>query len=363
MKKFFRLLASAFLFLVPVIAHSSSNHYQVSSLVSNIGGAAPYFDGNLVNPWGLIFDQKGHLIVADNNSNLATSYEQDGMPRNFYIILPINPTGVETNYFKDDFKIGSGENRRHAKLLFCTEAGTVLAFNESIDPHHATVVIDNSSSHAVYKGIALAQVHDSQHLYLADFHNGKIDVFNHKFQYINSFTDSTAPAGFAPFNIRNIQGKLYVTYALQLGPANIDDQPGPGNGFVDIFDLDGTLVKRLVSGGALNSPWGITLATDCFGKFQNALLVGNFGDGKINAYDCKSGAFLGHLHDAQGNTIVIDGLWSLKFKSDSWGSNDNPNDALRENLYFTSGPNGETNGLVGVITPIASSSHHHKHHH
>src|SRR5262249_31928336 len=147
-----------------------------------------------------------------------------------------------------------------AEFLFATEEGTILAFNESFDPNNAIVVVDRSSFNSVYKGLAIAKSNEELFLFATDFHNGFIDVFDSSFNYITSFTDLQIPSGFAPFNVRWIHGKLYVTYAKQLAPDNHDDQAGPGNGFIDIFDTNGTFEKRLVSNGALNSPWGLAIA-------------------------------------------------------------------------------------------------------
>ena len=195
-------------------------------------------------------------------------------------------------------------------------------------------------------------------LFATDFHNGKVDMFDSSFHWVGSFTDATVDAGFAPFNVQNIGGWLFVTFAKQLGPENEDDEAGPGNGFVDIFRPDGHLVRRFASHGMLNSPWGLAVATRSFGKFRDALLVGNFGDGRINAYNLRTGAFLGQLSDPHGGPIQIEGLWALGFGRDSdWGRDDDNDDVPNNALYFTSGPADESHGLLGVIVPARRNHH------
>ena len=247
-----------------------------------------------------------------------------------------NPSGALFNPSNNLFLI-NGTNS--AQFIFSTEHGTILGFNFATDPHNAIVVADRSSFGAVYKGLATASSCCCRPplLFAPDFHNGRVDIFTSAWQYQGFFKDNSIPAGFAPFNVVNLGGKLYVSYAKQLPPANHDDDPGVGNGFIDIFNASGLLIKRLVSNGNLNSPWGMALAPATFGQFAGALLVGNFGDGFINAYDPNTGAFLGTLLDASNNPLFIDGLWSLVF--DSHGI-----------LYFSSGPDQETKGLVGTIT-------------
>lgn len=338
--------AAALTLTIPTVLHAShSNRYKETRLVANLAlyGAAN-IDTRLVNPWGLTFTRGGNLVVADNGSTfLATSYRPDGDIRAFSIAGSFSPTGLETNHNRRDFLIGTSPNRRAARLLFATEAGTILAFNKEVNPTTPFTSIDRSSFNSVYKGLALGTVGNSRHqsIFAADFFNAKIDVFDHNFNFVMSFTDANIPAGFAPFNIQNFGGLLYVTYAKQNPPLNRDDLPGPGNGFVDIFDTQGNLVRRLVSNGALNSPWGLALAPDHFGAFSDALLVGNFGDGRINAYNRQTGAFLGTLNGKNNLPIAIDGLWSLKFSPCRGGCG--------PKLYFTSGPNEESDGLVGVI--------------
>lgn len=328
---------------------------EIKLVANNASFGARNIDPRLINPWGLTFNSHGNLIVADNDSSvLATSYAQDGSTLGFTINGSFNPTGLETNNNKRDFIFGA--NQKPARLLFSTEQGTIMAFNKKVDPNNAQIVIDRSSFNSVYKGLALAYPPnwDHQYIFAADFLNAKVDVFDHNFNFIKSFTGPNLPAGFAPFNIQNLGGCLYVSYALQNPEEPEDDLAGPGNGFVDIFDTDGHFIKRLISHGALNSPWGLVIAPEGFGNFGGALLVGNFGDGRINAYDAENGDFLGTLRDKLGDPIVIEGLWAIQFdcveKADE-EDEENVEKSERNNLklFFTSGPNDESDGLIGAI--------------
>lgn len=341
--------------------------YSVTNLVSDLPGLAANTDTNLANPWGLLFDTSGALVVADNHADVVSFYLDDGTSLDFNLNAKTTPTGIEVNTSTNDFKISSGANSGPASLIVCTEAGTILGFNGSVDLVNFVVAVDRSSSGTVYKGMTLAKAGGRQYLYAADFHNGKIDAFDRNFNYLGSFTDPHVEAGFAPFNIRNIGGWLYVTFAKQLPPGKNDDLAGPGNGFVDIFSPSGFLIKRLVSHGKLNSPWGLALAPGNFGQFSNSLLVGNFGDGTINAYHPVSGKHLGTLSDNAGIPIVINGLWSLKFAptpaaagggkarededDDEGGRGDHGGGKGVSTLYFSAGINHENDGLVGTITP------------
>jgi uncharacterized protein (TIGR03118 family) len=241
-----------------------------------------------------------------------------------------------------------------ASFIFDTEDGTISAWAGTIpDPSHAVIAFDNSASGAVYKGLVVGTNANGVFLFATNFNAGTVDVFgpadaNSNGQYVQvttsgGFVDPNMPAGFAPFGIQNIDGNLFVTYA-KLNAEKHDDVAGPGNGFVDIFDTDGHLLRRFASRGVLNSPWGITRASFAFGRFSGDILVGNFGNGKVNAFD-STGDFLDTLRDGGHKPLVIDGLWTLILGG---GRNSNS-----DTLYFTAGPNDETNGLFGTITPAA----------
>jgi uncharacterized protein (TIGR03118 family) len=238
-----------------------------------------------------------------------------------------------------------------ALFIFATEDGTISAWapQEPTNPLQAVLAVDNSSSTAVYKGLALGTNSQGNFLYATNFHAGTVDVFDSKFapaQLTGKFQDPALPAGYAPFGIRNIDGNLWVTFALQ-NAAKHDDVAGNGNGFVDVFDTDGNLLKRFAAGHQLNSPWGLTRAPFGFGQLSGDILIGNFGDGKINAYR-SDGTFDDAIEDSQGKPLLIDGLWALQFGG---ASNSNP-----QTLYFTAGIEKEAHGLFGMIAPSTSET-------
>jgi uncharacterized protein (TIGR03118 family) len=257
------------------------------------------------------------------------------------------PTGLAFNDTAA-FVITNGNRHAQSTFLMATEDGTITAWNQRISGSNAVIVVDNSGAGAVYKGLAIARdTNGAPRIYAANFHAGVVDVFDAHFQPVGSFTDSNLPAFFAPFNVRTIRGKLFVTFALQKLPDAMDDQSGPGNGYVDMFDSDGTLLRSFAAQGALNSPWGLAVAPRHFGKFSGALLVGNFGDGRINAFDLLTGKFLGALSTPAGDPVVIPGLWGLGFERDERPDRECEFEAFR--LYFTAGPNGESDGLLGYL--------------
>jgi uncharacterized protein (TIGR03118 family) len=266
------------------------------------------------------------------------------------ITAGVNPTGIEYNPSSNSFSIGPVSNASPAELVICTESGTILGFSFAVSLNSAIVVVDDSASGAVYTGMAFGRFLGKEYLYAADFHNGKIKAYDSNFKLVGSFTDPHIDAGYAPFNIRNIAGFLFVSFAKENG------QVGAGDGFVDIFTTDGLLVKRLISHGNLNSPWGMTYVPFTFGKLGGSLLVGNFGDGHINAYNPITGQFLGTISDTSNKPITIPGLWSLRMTPhiDAAGDDDCDN-LLNTTLYFTAGPNGGVDGLLGTIAPTATA--------
>jgi len=214
--------------------------------------------------------------------------------------------------------------------------------------------VNNSSSEAIYKGVALAANGEGRFLLATDFHNARIDVFDKNFQPVTlsgSFEDPEIPDGFAPFGIQNLNGNIYVTYAKQDEDAE-DDVAGAGLGYLNVFDANGNLIRRVASGGALNAPWGVAIAPADFGVFSNRLLIGNFGDGLINAYDLATGEFLGQLNDGNGNPISIDGLWGIAFGNGVQGQPTNV-------LFFAAGPNDESGGIYGRIEAVTGGSREH----
>jgi len=336
--------------------------FQQHNLVSDIPGLADQTDPNLVNPWGIAFSATSPFWIANNHSGSTTVYNGSGQPfpaaNPLQVQIPASsgsnppsaPTGLVFNP-TSGFVLSGGQP---ATFLFAGEDGTISGWNSAAGAS-AAIVVDNSASGAVYKGLALGAASSGPVLYAANFSAGVIDVFDRNFSQAilqGSFTDPDLPPGFAPFNIQNLGNRLFVTYARQ-DEAKRDDVSGQGNGFVDVFDFDGALLKRLVSNGNLNSPWGLALAPDQFGDFSKALLVGNFGDGTINAYDPASGAYLGALQDSTGAAISIQGLWALQF-----GNGGNGGDA--STLYFTAGiassDNIEDHGLFGSIQIASAGS-------
>jgi uncharacterized protein (TIGR03118 family) len=328
------------------------NAYLQENLVSDVAGTALQTDAHLVNPWGIAPFPNGPLWIADNGTGLSTLYQANGQPAPsagsaLVVTLPVPsgsgpaaPTGIVFNG-TTGFALQANQP---ALIIFATEDGTVSGWNPNVDQTHALLKVDNSA-HAVYKGLALA----GSQLFAANFRENSIDVFNSDFSPAGSFTDPAAPAGFAPFGIQNLGGTLYVTYAKQ-DTARHDDVKGAGNGVVDIFHPDTHSFTRLITGqgrrglvlAPLNSPWGLAMAPDGFGMFSHDLLVGNFGDGQINAFDPNTGQFKGALQQPSGQPVAIEGLWGLFFDTD-------PAAASQPLLFFTAGIGGEQHGLLGRL--------------
>ena len=321
-----------------------SNKFTLTKLVADTSGpAAAHTDANLVNPWGMSANPGGPWSVSDNGSGKSTLYGSDGTINSLVINIPgsagnLNgPVSGQVYNNTIDFVVsGLGPS----KFIFVTEDGVLSAWYSGAN---AVIESDQSSTGSVYKGLDLATNGTANYLYATNFHSGMIDVFDKSFTKTNSFTDSAIPTGFGPFGIQVINNLIYVTFAQQDG-AKKNSVAGAGLGYVDVFNLDGTLNKRLISGGALNSPWGIVQAPTVFGSLASTLLVGNFGDGKINAYNIANGNFIGTVNDSTGVPIVIPGLWGLTFGN---GTLAGPTTTL----FFTSGPNSEANGLFGSIVP------------
>jgi uncharacterized protein (TIGR03118 family) len=329
--------------------------YQQTNLVSNIPGLAAHTDPRLQNPWGISLSPDGLFRVDDNHTGLSTVYDANGRRAGDTVHIPLPPGSTSTSPSAPDgtvlnttsgFVITEDGRSAPASSIFATEDGTIAAWSEKVDRRNALIEADNSAAGAVYKALTMGSNAQGAFLYATDFHNGVVAVFDSHFHQVHlagSFTDPNLPAGFAPFGIKNISGTLFVTYAKQLGPDNHDDQAGPGNGFIDEFDMNGNLIERFASQGTLNSPHGMALAPADFGIFSNALLVGNFGDGRINAFDLKTGRFLGQLSDANGRPITNVGIWGMTFGNGAGGTKTNT-------LYFAAGINGENDGLFASIS-------------
>ncbi|MFB3826302.1 MAG: TIGR03118 family protein [Bryobacteraceae bacterium] len=328
----------------------AATRYEQRNLVSDMPGPAEKTDPNLVNPWGLSMNPTGPFWVSNNRTGTSTLYNTAGDVNPLVVRIPAatgrtgnsTPTGQVWNG-TPGFELAPG---KPARFLFVTEDGTVAGWQPDVDASNAITMVDNSGSGAVYKGMALGVRNGSPVLYAANFGAGTIDAFDYAFRPLatgGGFNDPNLPAGFAPFNIQRIGARLYVVYARQ-DDARHNDVAGAGNGYINVFDSDGNLRQRLVSGGPLNSPWGMAIAPAFYGDFSNTLLVANFGDGRINAFDVASGEFLGPLTGADGNPIVIDGIWALAV-----GNGRNGGDATT--VYFTAGIAGENHGLLGSLRP------------
>jgi uncharacterized protein (TIGR03118 family) len=330
-----------------------STAYLATDLASDQPGVAPVIDPTLVNAWGIAMNPSGPAWVSANGTGLSEVYGNPAgaLSQPFKVTTPGGATTGQVFNGTPDFVVSSGTASGPAAFIFASESGAVTGWNPGVPPPPPAKVSEfgfQATDGAVYKGIALAQSGGKNYLYLTDFHNGKIDVLDGQFHLTHlagSFTDPNLPAGYAPFNVAAINGQLYVTFAKQ-GAEKMDEVDGKGLGFVDVFTTDGTFVKRLVSKGDLNAPWGMALAPATFGEFGGALLVGNFGDGKIHAYDPNTGKSLGTVESAPGHPVTIDGLWGLAF---GFGANANT-------LFYAAGPGGEAHGLFGDITAHAAGT-------
>lgn len=326
---------------------SHQNAYRLHSLVSSSAAIpANHVDANLVNVWGIVLAPNRPAWVSDGGTGLSTVYDGTGAPRTLVVTIPGgSPTGIVFNETGDFAIMGNSPTPVASSFLFATENGIIAGWNSAANTTNAITAVDSSAKGSVYKGLAMAATGTGNFLYATDFHNGRIDVFDKSFQPVamasGAFTDPRLPTGFAPFGIRNINGNLYVTYAMQDAAAH-DDVKGAGLGFVNVFDASGKLIRRLATRESLNAPWGLALAPADFGKFSNMLLVGNFGDGRINAYDLASGEFRGQLRGVGGAPLTIDGLWGISFGN---GVQQQPVNAL----FFGAGPNGEAQGMYGRI--------------
>ena len=322
--------------------------FGLTALVSDVPGAAAQTDANLVNGWGVAFNPTGFVWVADNGTGKSTLYDGNGVPQSLVVSIPPGaagdalPTGIVFSGGAD-FVVGANGLSGPSRFIFVSQAGTIAGWAPNVDRTNAITVVDGAVTGKSYLGLALAAAGTGNRLYATDFHNRVVDVYDGSFAPValpGAFTDPALPAGYAPFGIQALGGRIYVTYAQQ--DAGGDEVKGAGLGIVDVYDTAGALIRRLVTGGPLNAPWGLALAPADFGTFSNALLVGNFGDGRINAFDANTGAFLGTLSDANGNPIVVDGLWGMAF------GNGLSNQGT-STLFVAAGPSDESHGLYARI--------------
>jgi len=320
--------------------------YTVANLSSDVPGLATHTDPDLQNGWGIAEPTSGPWWVADNGTDKSTLYNADGTKRSLVVsIVNGAPTGTVFNG-GSGFVVSSAAGSGPAAFIFASESGTISGWNPNVDPTNSVVAVTTAG--AVYKGLALASRNGQQQLYATDFVGGKVDVFNSSFgagTATGGFLDPNLPSGYAPFGIAAVSGKLVVTFAKQ-EPGSEDELHHQGFGVVDEFDTDGNLITRIATHGQLNAPWGIAPAPAGFGRFGGDLLVGNFGDGRINAFAQQpDGSWErdGGLRDSSGRAIVIDGLWGIGF-----GNNGAAGPSTT--LYFAAGPNDEADGLFGSIT-------------
>lgn len=338
--------------------------YIQTNLASNIRGLARHLDSQLVNPWGFSETADGQFRISANGTGTAPLLNAQGRPVGGRAVVlpapPSDPAGTDSTpngnlvNTTGDFVISRHGRSAPASVLFSTEDGTIIGFNPKIDRRAGIIGADLSSIGAIFKLLAAGTVNGKNYLYATDFHNGVVDVFDKDFHLVNlggSFSDPDIPAGFAPFGIKNIDNVLFVTYAKQDADRE-DDVAGLGNGFIDEFTLTGQYIERFASQGDLNSPIGMAVAPDNFGQFSNALLVGNFGDSHVNAFDLATGQFLGQLTDANGAPLVLNGgvsetdtagLWGIGFGNGRSGTPTNT-------LFFAAGIHHEQDGLFGSVT-------------
>ena len=325
---------------------SGNNEFRQTNLVSDLPNqGAQVVDPNLKNPWGLALSPTSPLWVSDNATGVATVYNiapggRSATPVPLVVSIPGGraSTGDGPSPTGQVFNPTSGFGG--ARFIFSSESGQITAWKPA---DGTTAELKFSSDTAVYKGLTLATGPTGTFLYASNFHDGTVDVFNthfHKVHLLGGFHDRSLPAGYAPFGIQELHGFIYVTFAQQ-NAARHDDVSGPGHGFIDIFTNQGFLVERLASGGTLDSPWGVATAPEGFGPFAGKLLVGNFGDGRINVFDPFSGRFFGQLRDEHGNPISIEGLWGLRVGTATTGG--------AQILLFSAGINGEQDGLLGSL--------------
>jgi uncharacterized protein (TIGR03118 family) len=327
--------------------------YTVTNLVSDQPDVAAHLDPNLVNAWGLAAGPATPWWVADADADVSTLYPADGTPLSLVVDVPGGPTGLVFNG-SGGFVVSDGTNSGSSLFLFATEEGTIRGWSPAVPPPPLStqtfVGYDGSDEDANYKGLAIASTEEGTILYGADFHNAEVEMFDDTFQEVTpegAFEDPKLPAEFAPFGIQTIGDAVFVTYAKQDAEAE-DEVAGAGLGFVDEFSTNGDLIHRVASKRQLNAPWGLAMAPESFGAFGGDLLVGNFGDGRINAFaPLPNGKFVFRgQFESEGASLSIDGLWSLQFGNDSTAGSS-------RTLFFTAGPDEESHGLFGSIDPAA----------
>jgi uncharacterized protein (TIGR03118 family) len=342
-----------------------AQHYQQTDLTTDNASisSTAVIDPNLVNAWGLSRATGSFFWISDNGTGLSTLYDSTGAIGPLVVTIPppkggtppSAPTGTVFN-FTGGFDVAPG---LPAVFLFVTEDGTISGWNPAVSVGSAVLKVDHSKQGAIFKGCAIAMTKEGPRLYVTNFASGRVEVYNSHFMRVETdemekmegegpaFVDRGLPANYAPFGIQNVGGNIVVTFAYRT-PGSRDEAHGPGLGKVDVFDRAGNLLLRLEHGAFLNAPWGIAMAPSDFGPFSHRLLIGNFGDGTINAFDVFTGRHEGALLNTQGSPLTIEGLWALSFGGDAGHS------GLATELFFTAGPNDESDGLFGKLTATPS---------
>ncbi len=361
------LLTAAFSIHAFGQATDLSRQYTQTNLVSDLSGKAPNVDTNLVNPWGMARSSGSPWWVSDNGTGVATLYDGKGAAKPLIVTIPPSdpstktgtPTGAVFNGNPNAFLLGP---KAPAFFIFVTEDGTISGWNPGVQLHSSVIIVNNKSA-SVFKGATIATAAFTGHetgtyLYVADFRQGKVQMYGSKFQKVSSFggpargdaddpdNDSDDEGGYAPFNVQNIGGDIYVAYALQ-DAAKHDEVPGPNNGFVKVFTPTGHFLRRFERGNFFNAPWALTMAPSDFGAFSHNILVGQLRSGEILAFDPATGKFRGKLQDDKGNTLVIERLWAL-----SPGGGTTSGSAT--SIFFSSGLNAEQDGRFGSLTAVSN---------
>lgn len=319
--------------------------YAQVNLVSDVRGAARVTDPHLVNAWGLAQGPTTPVWVSDNGANVSTLYTTatPGAPVTALPLVVAVPGGSPTGQVFNPTSHFTLPDRHPAMFVFAGEDGVLSAWNRQLSPSTSAVRVASVPG-ATFKGITLVTAGSSARLLVADFGRGRIDAFDTRFRPValprGAFVDPHLPGGYAPFNVFVTGGRVFVTYAVR-NPKTHDDVAGAGHGVIDVYSSGGRLLARFARGGVLNSPWGLAIAPGHFGAFSGSLLVGNFGDGRVHAYDPRSGRLLGTLRRPNGSAVVIDGLWGLLAG--------NGTSAARSDVWFGAGPGHEAHGLLGVL--------------
>jgi uncharacterized protein (TIGR03118 family) len=335
---------------------AQAQRFTRTDLTQNATGvstAASHTDAHMVNPWGMSRSSGGDWWLSDNTSGLSTLYDSNGVPQSLVVTIPppagskatAAPSGTVYNY-TNSFNVTPGWP---SFFIFVTEDGTISGWNPGVSSTQALLIVDRSKV-AEYKGCALATTAYGPRFFASNFKSGEVEVFDGNFHLLTfpagSFSDPLIPADYVPFNIQNVGGHLVITFAFR-SPGSHDESHGSGLGYVDIFDVNGRLLHRLVHGTYFNAPWGVAETPADFGALSHRLLIGNFGDGTINIFDPSSGEWEGKMQNASGAEIVIPGLWGLSFGNGASAGSSTV-------LYYTAGPSDESQGLFGTLTPLST---------